>query len=42
MDTLLQDLNEEQVECVLHDAEVLQILAGPGSGKVGIIRILLR
>ncbi|CCG81065.1 Putative uncharacterized protein [Taphrina deformans PYCC 5710] len=34
MEELLRDLNNEQVECVLHHAEVLQILAGPGSGKV--------
>lgn len=38
MDRLLTDLNEEQRECVLHEATVLQVLAGPGSGKVSAIR----
>ncbi|BFZ53061.1 ATP-dependent DNA helicase srs2 [Savitreella phatthalungensis] len=30
-------LNEEQRACVEHDADVLQILAGPGSGKTRVL-----
>lgn len=34
MAALLKDLSTEQQACVEHPARVLQILAGPGSGKV--------
>lgn len=34
MDGMLSELNDEQLDCVTHEADVLQILAGPGSGKV--------
>jgi hypothetical protein len=34
MNSVLAQLNSEQRECVEHDTNVLQIMAGPGSGKV--------
>ena len=33
------NLNSEQAECVAHPADVLQILAGPGSGKTRVLTV---
>lgn len=39
MQEYLKSLNEEQLECVLHEDGPLLILAGPGSGKTRVITL---